>query len=290
MKNIHLFLLKKTMRTTNDIITLPGISQNKNSSMNIINKIIGNIKDIFTKPIEEDKSFTDLKIIKKNKLQKEINDALVFIQSISNFLKNNKDWNTISKIKFLRIESQRNKNRLNQSLESIENKYPEYNWFHNIINETEKIIDKLDNLEQIFQSLWMEYKTDFKAPTFETVSDLYENLNKDFYYTTKGSQKQQKAKIKHIDIEWNDIILQIETEDINDKKRKSKFATSFKKNPNELFPSEINNHFSKSLHKSTKNKWEIDRNKLQYEIERIIQNEEPKIIDLPTVNKHQKAL
>lgn len=278
------------MRTTNDIITLPGISQNKSSSMNIINKIIGNIKDIFAKTIEEDKSFTDLKIIKKNKLQKEINDALVFIQSISNFLKNNKDWNTIVKIKSLRIESQRNKNRLNQSLESIENKYPEYNWFYTIINETEKIIDKLEYLEQIFQSLWMEYKTDFKAPTFETISDLYENLNKDFYYTTKGSQKQQKAKIKHIDIEWNDIILQIETEDINDKKRKSKFATSFKKNSNEFFPSEINNHFSKSLQKSTKNKKEIDRNKLQYEIERIIHNEEPKIIDLSTFNKHQKAL
>jgi uncharacterized protein YpmB len=66
------------------------------------------------------------------------------------------------------------------------------------IKEAENTKNQLKNIEKIFQKLRMQQKKPYQKPNIKTIDELYELLNKEVYYTTKGTHKRKKTKIVDI--------------------------------------------------------------------------------------------
>ncbi len=278
-----------------------SINQNKEkfTKNQTLKKITEYIKDLFGKEhIQEQTTwFTDSIAIKTKKLSKETQNAETFIKEIFDIIKdteNKTEQEIIESIKKIRYTCQHHNHILKWSITGLKKEYPELIKFYqkektkqnnkeleNIednfyqkdeIKHANEIKNQISHIEKIFQSLRMKYKTPLKKQKLTTMEELFDLLQKDVTYISKGKHKKRKAKIKNISPNWknNEVIVELEIDkDWNNQKGTFGFATGFKGSP-ETIINEVNAYIDRNTQPEKIEKPEINRDEIYTKISRIV--------------------
>lgn len=279
-----------------------SINQNKENlkKNQTLRKIADYIKDLFWKEhTQEYTGFTDSIAIKTKKLSKETKNAEIFIEEIFDFIKDKEEKSEqeiIESIKKIRYTCQHQKHILRGSILSLKKDDPallrfyqknqskqnkeeleniEYNFYQKEeIKHANEIENQISHIEKIFQSLWMKYKTPVKKPKLTTMEELFDLLQKEVTYVSKGKHKKRKAKIKNISPNWkkNEVIVELEIDkDRNNQKWSFGFATGFKGSP-ETIINEVNTYIDRNIQPEKTEKPEINRDEIYSKLSKIVKD------------------
>ncbi len=149
-------------------------------------KVVDVIIDSFSKPkkLEQDRSLTDIKLIKTKKLEKEIKDAESYIENIFIFIENSSqksEEEILKNIQKIRWDASKYTNNITSGIQGLKKEYPELkeNEFlkKEEIKDAESKKNQLKAIEKVFQRLRMQQKKPFQKPNIKTMDELYELLN-----------------------------------------------------------------------------------------------------------------
>ncbi len=294
-----------------------SINQNKENlkKNQTLRKIADYIKDLFWKEHTQEYTwFTDSIAIKTKKLAKETQNAEIFIKEIFDFIKNKEEKSEqeiIESIKKIRYTCQHHNHILKGSITSLKKEDPalirfyqkdqskqhkrelediEDNFYQkDEIKHANEIRNQISHIEKIFQSLWMKYKTPLKKPKLTTMEELFDLLQKEVTYISKGKHKKRKAKIKNISPNWknNEVIVELEIDkDWNNQKGSFGFATGFKGNLESII-NEVNTYIDRNTQPEKTEKPEINRDEIYNKLSKIVTDNWNKARVIPFIPKEE---